>query len=109
MRKLLLFALFSFSIFATSCKGPDTISLIGLDESGKEVDLGVDRVIYQKALTNYVSELNLATMDALEANTSPVWSLTKVEIGLSVTASLSAGPLWKWSFSAGQRIVYTKN
>jgi hypothetical protein len=93
----------------TSCKGPNTISLIGLDESGKEVDIGVDRTIYQNALTNYVQEMNFATVNALEATNDAKWALTKVDVGLSASASLNIGPVWKLGYSAGQRVIFTKN
>ncbi len=109
MKKLFLLGPICVLILTTSCKGPNTFSIIGLDESGKEVDYGVDRTLYQNALTNYIQEMDVATVTALEAHNDSVWTLSKVELGLSVTASLSVGPIWKWSYSAGQRVIYTKN
>ena len=109
MKKLLIFTSICVLVFTTSCKGPKTVSLIGLDESGKEIDVGVDRTIYQNALTGYIKEMNLATINALETNNDTIWSLSKVEVGLSATATLNAGPVWKWGYSAGQRVIYTKN
>ncbi len=108
MKKPLLFVPIGILILMTSCKGPNTLSLIGLDESGQEVEFGVDRTIYQDALTNYVQEMDQATVNALETNRDSTWTLSKVELGLLVTASLNAGPIWKWSYSAGQRVIYTK-
>ena len=109
MKILLLFGSITVLIFMTSCKGPNTISLIGIDESGKEIDVGVDRTIYQNALTNYIQEMNLATVNTLEASNDAKWSLTKVEVGLSATASLNIGPVWNLGYSAGQRVIFTKN
>jgi len=96
-------------IILVSCKAKNGVSLIGLDESGKEVDVSVDRTVYQKALTDYVGQINLATVNALETTENPNWDFTKVDIGISATVSLNAGPIWKWSYSAGQRIIFTKN
>lgn len=109
MKKRSLLAPIGVLILMTSCKGPNTLSLIGLDESGQEVEIGVDRTIYQDALTNYVQEMDVATINALESNNDSTWTLSKVELGLLVTASLNAGPVWKWAYSAGQRVIYTKN
>lgn len=109
VKKILLFGSICILTLTTSCKGPNTISLIGIDESGKEVDIGIDKTIYQKALTGYVKEMDRATVNALETNADSTWVLSKVEVGLLVTATLSAGPVWKWGYSAGQRIIFTKN
>ena len=95
-------------VFATSCRKNDPMLLIGVDDSGKEVEVKVDSEKFFQAATETFTKVNESTLNSLESNDNPSWNIDKVEVGVGVNFTVGADQLWKWTYNPGYKLIYQK-
>lgn len=93
----------------SSCRKNSTVLLIGVDDSGNEIEKTVPSETFIKAAADTFAATNNSTLEMLASKESPEWNVDKVEVGVGVNFTVGTDHLWKWSYNPGYRLIYQKN
>ncbi len=107
---MLLCAFSSYSQEQSQIKS--NIPLIGLDQNGDEIEMPLQGGIFKRNIKNIINAVNSEVLPSLNhadnASEHSKFKLKKIEVGLSVAASLGLGDVIKASAEPKFILVYKK-
>ncbi len=83
------------------------ITLVGVDESGKEFTLPVPKSVYNERFVAGTSEVANSTVTVLNRHNRTPWKMRTFVVGMGVSFEIGIGPIVKMSFVPRARLIFS--
>ena len=109
MKKILILSAIITAFSAQSYASEEGLSVVGFDQTHREMNLTLSSEQYAETLSAIVSNVNDSTLSALQskeraAQDSSYWMLRDVVVGIGLTITAGLGPIYH--ISAAPRIRF---